>query len=91
LCDRATRCGYSTIIPAAPCRRLRELERDIEFVNGDIRDAAAVVRGIQGAHHLAFVNGTGTFYSAPPVLDRVDISFASALPVRYSLENSFGA
>src|SRR5262249_4139299 len=68
-------------------RRLREVERDIEFVNGDIRDPAAVdgaMRGIEGVHHLAFVNGTGTFYSAPDlVLDGVDIGFASALPMRY--------
>jgi nucleoside-diphosphate-sugar epimerase len=68
-------------------RRLREVERDIEFVNGDIRDAAAVdgaMRGIEEVHHLAFVNGTGTFYSAPrPLLDGVDIGFASVLPMRY--------
>src|SRR5262245_40043669 len=54
-------------------RRLREVERDIEFVSGDIRDAAAVdaaMRGIDEVHHLAFVNGTATFYSAPDfVLD----------------------
>src|SRR5215510_14794978 len=53
--------------------RLREVERDIEFVSGDIRDAAAVdavMRGIDEVHHLAFVNGTATFYSAPDfVLD----------------------
>src|SRR5262249_49464792 len=49
-------------------RRLREVERDVEFVNADIRDAAAVddaMRGIDEVHHLAFVNGTATFYSAP--------------------------
>ena len=54
-------------------RRLSEVERDIEFVQGDIRDAAAVdaaVRGIDEVHHLAYVNGTATFYSAPEfVLD----------------------
>src|SRR5262249_3999737 len=54
-------------------RRLREVKRDIEFVSGDIRDAAAVdaaMRGIDEVHHLAFVNGTATFYSAPDfVLD----------------------
>ena len=49
------------------------IERDIEFVQGDIRDAAAVdaaMRGIDEVHHLAYVNGTATFYSAPEfVLD----------------------
>jgi nucleoside-diphosphate-sugar epimerase len=52
-------------------RRLREVERDIEFVNGDIRDPAAVdaaMRGIDEVHHLAFVNGTATFYSAPDLV-----------------------
>jgi nucleoside-diphosphate-sugar epimerase len=52
-------------------RRLREVERDIEFVAGDIRDAAAVeaaTRGLDEVHHLAFVNGTATFYSAPDLV-----------------------
>jgi nucleoside-diphosphate-sugar epimerase len=52
-------------------RRLREVERDVEFVAGDIRDAAAVeaaTRGIDEVHHLAFVNGTATFYSAPDLV-----------------------
>jgi nucleoside-diphosphate-sugar epimerase len=52
-------------------RRLHEVERDIEFINGDIRDAAAVeaaLRGIDEVHHLAFVNGTATFYSAPDLV-----------------------
>jgi nucleoside-diphosphate-sugar epimerase len=52
-------------------RRLREVERDIEFVNGDIRDVGAVeaaLRGIDEVHHLAFVNGTATFYSAPDLV-----------------------
>jgi nucleoside-diphosphate-sugar epimerase len=51
--------------------RLREVEREIEFVRGDIRDAAAVdaaMRGIDEVHHLAFVNGTATFYSAPDLV-----------------------
>jgi nucleoside-diphosphate-sugar epimerase len=54
-------------------RRLAGIERDIEFVQGDIRDPAAVdaaMRGIDEVHHLAYVNGTATFYSAPEfVLD----------------------
>ena len=52
-------------------RRLQEVEHDIEFVSGDIRDAAAVdaaMRGIDEVHHLAFVNGTATFYSAPDLV-----------------------
>src|SRR5499433_153836 len=52
-------------------RRLQEVAHDIEFVNGDSRDPAAVdaaMRGIDEVHHLAFVNGTATFYSAPDLV-----------------------
>jgi nucleoside-diphosphate-sugar epimerase len=54
-------------------RRLQEVANDIEFVNGDIRDSDAVARAAEGVdevNHLAFINGTEFFYSAPEaVLD----------------------
>ena len=52
-------------------RRLADVERDIEFIAGDIRDATAVhaaMRGVDEVHHLAFVNGTEFFYSAPELV-----------------------
>jgi nucleoside-diphosphate-sugar epimerase len=52
-------------------RRLAGVEQHIEFIAGDIRDAAAVdgaVRGVDEVHHLAFVNGTEFFYSAPELV-----------------------
>ena len=52
-------------------RRLTDVENDIEFVAGDIRDAAAVDKataGIDEVHHLAFVNGTEFFYSQPDLV-----------------------
>ena len=52
-------------------RRLADVQDDIEFIAGDIRDAAAVhaaVRGVDEVHHLAFVNGTEFFYSAPELV-----------------------
>ena len=52
-------------------RRLEAVKNDIEFIGGDIRDAAAVeraVRGMDEVHHLAFVNGTEFFYSAPELV-----------------------
>ena len=52
-------------------RRLQEVVDDIEFVPGDIRDPAAVTRAVRGmdeVHHLAFVNGTAFFYSAPELV-----------------------
>ncbi len=52
-------------------RRLADVKDDIEFVAGDIRDAAAVeaaCRGIDEVHHLAFVNGTEFFYTQPDLV-----------------------
>jgi nucleoside-diphosphate-sugar epimerase len=52
-------------------RRLTEVENDIEFIGGDIRDAEAVDKATQGmdeVHHLAFVNGTEFFYSQPDLV-----------------------
>jgi len=52
-------------------RRLTDVESDIEFIAGDIRDAGAVERAAQGmdeVHHLAFVNGTEFFYSMPELV-----------------------
>lgn len=52
-------------------RRLADVAKDIEFIAGDIRDAAAVDAAAQGTdevHHLAFVNGTKFFYSAPDLV-----------------------
>jgi nucleoside-diphosphate-sugar epimerase len=52
-------------------RRLAQVEKDIDFVGGDVRDAGAVARAAQGmdeVHHLAFVNGTEFFYSQPELV-----------------------
>jgi nucleoside-diphosphate-sugar epimerase len=54
-------------------RRLKEVAADIDFVSGDVRDAevvATAASGMDEVHHLAFVNGTEFFYTAPEfVLD----------------------
>jgi len=52
-------------------RRLADIEKDIEFIGGDIRNADVVERAAQGmddVHHLAFVNGTEFFYSQPDLV-----------------------
>ncbi|MDO9411078.1 MAG: SDR family NAD(P)-dependent oxidoreductase [Pseudolabrys sp.] len=52
-------------------RRLTDVENDIEFIGGDIRDAAAVdaaTEGMDEVHHLAFVNGTEFFYTQPDLV-----------------------
>jgi nucleoside-diphosphate-sugar epimerase len=51
--------------------RLADVARDVDLVEGDIRDAAAVssaIRGMDGVCHLAFVNGTEFFYSKPDLV-----------------------
>jgi len=52
-------------------RRLTEVAKDIEFIAGDVRNAADVGNATQGmdeVHHLAFVNGTEFFYSQPDLV-----------------------
>jgi len=51
--------------------RLQDLEGRFEYVEGDIRDPAAVDRacaGIDIVCHLAFVNGTEFFYTKPDLV-----------------------
>jgi len=51
--------------------RLRDLESEIEWAPGDIRDAATVARAIKGTDavcHLAAVNGTENFYTHPDLV-----------------------
>ncbi len=57
-------------------RRLAGVADDVEFVEADIRDAAAVSRATQGIDcvcHAAFVNGTQFFYSMPQLVLDVGI------------------
>jgi len=54
--------------------RLADLDADFEYVEGDIRDAAAVDRACDGVNvicHLAFVNGTEFFYTKPDLVMEV--------------------
>jgi nucleoside-diphosphate-sugar epimerase len=51
--------------------RLRDLEGRVEYVEGDVRDAATVDRACDGMDvicHLAFVNGTEFFYTKPDLV-----------------------
>jgi len=52
-------------------RRLADISGQFEFIEADIRDAAAVeraTRGIDSVCHLAFVNGTEFFYTRPELV-----------------------
>lgn len=56
--------------------RLRDVENDIHFVQGDIRDAAAVdaaIGKVEEVHHLAYVNGTEIFYNAPELVLEIGV------------------
>lgn len=57
-------------------RRLGDAARDVELVNGDIRDGATVagaMRGIERVVHLAYVNGTEYFYERPELVLEVAV------------------
>ena len=57
-------------------RRLAGIEGDVEFLGGDVRDPATVMaaaKGVDEVHHLAFVNGTEFFYSAPELVLEVGV------------------
>lgn len=57
-------------------RRLTEVENDIEFIAGDVRDPQAVsdaTRGMDEVMHLAYVNGTEFFYSRPELVLEVGV------------------
>ncbi len=57
-------------------RRLAGVDKDIEFIQADVRDLAAVqaaTHGVDEVHHLAFVNGTEFFYSAPELVLEVGV------------------
>lgn len=62
--------------------RLADVAGDIEIVEADIRDAAAVNKASQGMDsmlHLAYVNGTEFFYSKPELV--LDIAIRGMLNV----------
>jgi nucleoside-diphosphate-sugar epimerase len=56
--------------------RLRDIESDIEWTKGDIRDSSTVARavcGIDAVCHLAAVNGTEFFYTRPDLVLEVAV------------------
>lgn len=61
-------------------RRLKNIADEVEFIEGDIRDAAAVDAATEGMDwliHLAFVNGTRYFYERPELV--LDVGIRGAL------------
>ena len=63
-------------------RRLGTTARDVEMIEGDIRDPGCVrsaTRGMDAVLHLAYVNGTEFFYSQPELV--LDIAVRGMLNV----------
>ncbi|MDC0308923.1 NAD-dependent epimerase/dehydratase family protein [bacterium] len=61
-------------------RRLKNIADEVEFIEGDIRDGAAVdaaTKGMDWVFHLAFVNGTRYFYERPELV--LDVGIRGAL------------
>lgn len=57
-------------------RRLSAVIGDIEFIEGDVRDAevvAAACKGMSSVSHLAYINGTEFFYSMPELILEVGV------------------
>lgn len=80
LTRRLVQDGHKVRVFDNNCRgdfgRLSGLGNDVELVEGDIRDAAAVARAVQGVDsvcHLAFINGTKFFYSNPELVLEVGV------------------
>lgn len=62
--------------------RLKEVDGEFEFIEGDIRDADKVMKVCQGMDsvcHLAYINGTEFFYSMPELV--LEIAVAGMLNV----------
>ncbi len=62
--------------------KLREAEKKIEFIEGDVRDAGTVTRaakGVRGILHFAFINGTEYFYTKPDLV--LDVGIRGMLSV----------
>ncbi len=63
-------------------RRLTDVQGQYELIVGDVRDGAlvtAVTRGMDSVLHLAAVNGTEFFYSAPELV--LDVGVRGMLAV----------
>lgn len=64
-------------------RRLKDVEKQFEFISGDIRDKKAIFnacKGVDSVIHLAFINGTEFFYAKPELVLEVGVKgIANAL------------
>ncbi len=74
------KAGYSVRViddcSRGSAARLKDVDGQFEFIQGDIRDRDAVINASEGMEsicHLAFVNGTEFFYTKPKLVMDVGI------------------
>jgi len=86
LVTRLVRAGHTVRVfdnqSRGALRRIAAVADTVEVVTGDVRDATAVTRaaaGMDGVVHLAAVNGTEFFYSAPELV--LDVALRGILAV----------
>ena len=86
LVRRLVRGGYNVRVldnnARGKIQNLTEVQKDVEFFEGDIRDPNAVLRaakGVESIHHLAYINGTEYFYSKPELV--LDVAIRGMLSV----------
>ena len=84
VCKRMLASGYEVSVfddnSRGHPRRLESIAKDIDFIEGDIRDEQAVAQATKGmdwVFHLAFVNGTKFFYERPDLV--LDVGIRGAL------------
>jgi nucleoside-diphosphate-sugar epimerase len=84
VCKRMLAAGYEVRVfddnSRGHPRRLASIAKDIEFVEGDIRDeqlVAQATNGMDWVFHLAFINGTKFFYERPDLV--LDVGIRGAL------------
>lgn len=56
--------------------RIGDVLADVEFIEGDIRDADSIIaacEGVDGVCHLAYINGTRFFYEKPELVLEVAV------------------
>jgi len=83
LCHKLVSSGYDVRVLDDNSRgsltRLADIQDQIEFVSGDVRDAKTVqtaTEGCQMVWHLAYINGTRFFYERPDEVLEVGIKGA---------------
>src|SRR5437879_3101572 len=56
--------------------RLNDLTSEVEWIKGDVRDAASVAvaaKGVDSICHFAYINGTEFFYTKPELILEVAV------------------